>query len=89
MKAGEKVRVYPHGSPDQAADGKVILCSENERSIAVAFDHLPPFVFQKAPVVGVHAEHGVVLMAYRHEIGPWIELAGGGHYEIETTGDQV
>ena len=83
MKRGDQVRVYPHGSPDQTADGTVMLLSENERSIAVSFDHLPPFVFQKAPLIGLHPEHGVVLLAYRHEIGPWIELAGGGHYEIE------
>jgi len=25
----------------------------------------------------------VTLLAYRYEIGPWIELVGHGHYEIE------
>ena len=83
MKNGDKVRVYPHGTPDQAATGIVKLISGNQRSIAVAFDDLPPFAFEKMPVIGIHPEHGVMLLAMRLEVGPWIELSGGGHYEID------
>jgi hypothetical protein len=81
--AGQRVRVYPHGTAAQAAIGTVTLISGNQRSIAVAFEELPPFAFQRMPLIGVHPEHGIVLMAYREEVGPWTELAGGGHYEIE------
>lgn len=88
MKTGDAVRVHPHGHADQAAVGTVVMISGNERSIAVAFDEMPPFAFSKAaPLIAVSPEHGVVMLATRYDIGPWIELAGGGHYEIETLGD--
>lgn len=80
---GQHVRVFPHGSPEQTAIGTITLISGNQRSIAVSFDELPPFAFQRMPLVGIHPEHGIVLLAYREEVGPWIELAGQGHYEIE------
>lgn len=80
MNKGDQVRVYPHGSPGEAAIGTVQLISCNERSIAVAFPHIPAFA---SPPIGIHPEHGIMFFAYRHEIGPWIELMGGGHYEIE------
>jgi hypothetical protein len=83
LAVGQRVRVFPHGSPEQTAIGVITIISGNQRSIAVAFDHLPPFAFQRMPLVGVHPEHGIVLLAYREVLGPWIELAGGGHYEIE------
>ena len=53
---GQRVRVYPHGSPEQAAIGIVALISGNQRSIAIGFDGLPPFAFQQMPLVGVHPE---------------------------------
>jgi hypothetical protein len=78
------VRVYPHGDESKAAVGKVVVISGNQRSIAVAFEHIPPFAFQNGPLgVGIHAEHGPMFFAYRYEIGPWIEMMGMGHYEIE------
>lgn len=84
MTVGQHVRVFPHGSPEQTAIGTVSLISGNQRSIAVAFDAMPPFAFQRCmPLVGIHPEQGIILLAYRHAVGPWIELAGGGHYEIE------
>jgi hypothetical protein len=34
--------------------------------------------------VGIDRRDGkVVMLLYRESIGPWIELQGGGHYEIE------
>jgi hypothetical protein len=87
LAKGQRVRVYPHGSPDQAAVGDVLLISGNQRSIAVRFDHLPPFAFGPAlPHIGVSAE-GIVLLAYRLEVGPWIEVKNQGHYEIEVEGE--
>lgn len=80
---GQRVNVYPHGSPMQGSGGSVVLISENQRAIAVRFDSMPPFAFgPKMPQVGFHPL-GIVMLAQRFEIGPWIELAGGGHYEIE------
>jgi hypothetical protein len=80
---GQQVRVFPHGSPEQSARGVVTVISGNRRSIAVTFDRLPSFAFKHMPLVGIHPEHGIVLLAYREVLGPWIELAGGGRYEIE------
>ena len=83
MKNGDVVRVHPHGSPEMATVGHIILIAENQRSIAVAFDSMPPFAFQKMPLVGIHPEYGTVMLAYREAVGPWIEVGGQGHYEIE------
>jgi hypothetical protein len=88
MIVGQSVRVYPHGIPEQAVTGTVLLISGNQRSIAVAFGDLPPFAFERMPVVGLHPQHGAMMVAMREAIdgkpwGPWIELGGGGHYEIE------
>lgn len=81
MKAGDHVRVYPHGSPEQAATGLITLLSSNQRSIAVGFLDKPPFaIVREGMVLG---PDGIMLVAYREEVGPWIELFGGGHYEIE------
>ena len=85
MKTGDTVLVHPHGSPEQATVGKIVVISANQRSIAVAFEHLPPFAFETAPVIGIHLEHGFMFLACREEAGPWRELAGGGHYEIEVS----
>ena len=85
---GQRVRVYPHGSPHQADIGDVMLISGNQRSIMVRFDHMPPFAFtQSMPEVGFHFE-GILLLAGREELngkpwGPWIEIKNEGHFEIE------
>ena len=80
----ESVRVWPHGDEGKAAVGKVVLISGNQRSIAVAFEHIPPFAFDNGPLgVGIHPEHGAIFCAFRFEVGPWIEMMGMGHYEIE------
>ncbi len=89
LTTGQSVRVYPHGSPAQAITGTVKLISGNQRSIAVAFEHIPPFAFNNGGAIGIHPEPGVALLATRVELngkpwGPWIELAGGEHYEIES-----
>ena len=81
LTVGQNVRMYPHGDPGQAATGVVRVVTSDQRSIAVAFDHRPPFAYQKA--AGVFPEYGIILIASRYEFGPWIEMAGGGHYEIE------
>lgn len=73
---GDDVRVYPHGSPEQAAIGRVITCSEDQRSIMIGFPDKPPFV--------TFADSQVLFLGLRYDIGPWIELTREGHYEIET-----
>jgi hypothetical protein len=80
---GQKVLVYLHGEPRKAAVGTVRVISTNQRSIAVAFDHLPPFAFDN-DVVGIHPEHGAMFLAFRQKAGPWIEMMSMGHYEIES-----
>lgn len=88
MKAGDAVRVYPHGSPAKAATAKVIMLSPNERSIALSFADSPPFAIVKGGGAAIHPEHGLMMLAHREELdgkpwGPWIEMFGGGHYEVE------
>ncbi len=86
MTRGDRVRVYPHGSPDQAAIGVVMMISENQLSIAVAFEEKPLFVsIEEGFFVG---PYGIVMLAARYAtpegpIGPWVELDGRGQYEIE------
>ena len=86
MKTGDVVRVYPHGSPELAAPAKIIVVG-NDASIAVAFGDKPPFV-TAGHGLAVHPMFGVVMLARREMLngrpwGPWIELIGGGHYEME------
>jgi hypothetical protein len=81
MTVGDRVRVYPHGSPALASVGKVVVISENQRSIAVALDHLPRI---GAGAMAIHPGLGAVLLiATRQEVGPWVDLLNQGHYEIE------
>jgi hypothetical protein len=81
LHLNDNVRVWPHGKVDQVAVGKVLLISSNQRSIAIAFDHIPPFA--SANGVAIHPDHGVMFFASRFDVGPWIEMVGSGHYEIE------
>jgi hypothetical protein len=84
VKAGDRVRVYPHGSPDKATTAKVIMTSSNGRSIALAFGDNPPFAIVKGGGAAIHPEHGLMMLAGRETLdGPWIETFGKGHYEIE------
>ena len=87
IQTGDTVRVYPHGSPDQAALGFVWIISANQRSIAVAFEDKPPFGIWKDGGMAV-SPLGITMLATRVELdgqpwGPWREQFGGGHFEIE------
>ena len=89
MRPGDTVRVHPHGRPDLSATGAVALISSNGRSIALAFADKPPFVGREGFMV--HPQHGVIMLACREELygapwGPWVEVIGGGHYEIDKLG---
>lgn len=89
MIKGDRVRVHPHGSPQQAVEGTVALISENQLSILVFFDDRPEFA--NGPIVAT--DLGVPFFASRYEIegkpwGPWIEIFNRGHYEIEETADE-
>lgn len=88
MKRDDEVLVYPHGNPKQAARARVALVSSNGRSIAVGFDERPPFAIGDPLSMAIHPDYGIVLFAWRGVLdgkpwGPWVEMIGGGHYEIE------
>lgn len=83
MTKGGTVKVYPHGSPKQAANGLVLMLSGNQRAILVAFADKPPFCSPLRDGVMIHPEHGIIMMLGRYDVGPWIEAIKGGHYEIE------
>jgi len=89
LSAGDRVKVFPHGSPERSAEAVIMVISENQRSIAVAFQGRPPFIVDKSGGMMVDRELGnIVMMATRGELhgkawGPWVEMMGGGHYEIE------
>lgn len=87
MTAGQKVSVYPHGKPAEAAAGSVVIISANQRSIAVAFEDKPPFCICKDGFT-MHPQFGIIMLAMRESVGPWIEMVGGGHYEIEARREQ-
>jgi hypothetical protein len=82
MTRGQNVRIAPHGKPEQAAVGLLGLISDNERAVLVAFDEKPPFVTLHEGFA-VHPTLGIVMLLHREAIGPWVEVFGGGHYEIE------
>lgn len=86
MNNGDQVRVYPHGAPELAAVAKIIIVG-NDASIAVAFGDKPPFATAGKGLT-LHPMFGVMMLARREILngkpwGPWIELMGGGHYEME------
>jgi hypothetical protein len=87
IRAGDQLRVFPHGDPTLAATARVLMISPNQRSIAVAFADKPPFA-TAGPSLAIHPDYGVMLFALRAEIGgepwgPWVELFGQGHFEME------
>jgi hypothetical protein len=88
---GQIVKVYPHGSPDKSAPGEVLLISENGLSILVMFEDSPPFRFVDGGGV-LMTDRGIPFFGRREQLngeawGPWIEMFGGGHYEIEEAND--
>lgn len=91
MKAGDVVRVYPHGAPEQAAEATVLLSTPTRRAVILAFADKPPFALNEARGLTIHPESGIVMLAARALLdgvpwGPWVETFGGGHYEIEEAG---
>lgn len=87
MKAGDTVRVYPHGNESVAAPATVVMISENQRSIALGFGDPPGFVVSGGGAA-FHPEHGMMMLARREELngkpwGPWVEVFAQGHFEIE------
>ena len=75
-----RVKVYPHGSPEMAAEAEVLISCEF--AVCLEFEVPPPFV-------RLWGNPGAITMvAYRVELGgapcgPWIEMRNHGHYEIE------
>jgi hypothetical protein len=78
MKTGDAVWVYPHGSPQDAITATVELMSGNQRSCALTLDTWPTWCRSFNKTTGQ-----ALMLLFRYEVGPWIELGGGGHYEIE------
>jgi len=83
MKTGDMVKVYPHGSPGQAAEGKVLIVSGNQKAVTVGFEEKPPFAIVRDIMAISPRDDMITMFLYRYEIGPWVEMVGGGHYEIE------
>lgn len=87
MATGSYVSVYPHGSPELAVVGHVVLLSANGLSIAVALGDPPGFKVSGDGAL-LHPTHGIMLLAHRVKLngkpwGPWIEILNKGHFEIE------
>lgn len=88
MKTGDKVLVYPHGEEKLRWKAHVFIISDNGRSIAIGFDHVPPFLKTRKGVL-VHMTAGKITMLLSREAldgvpwGPWIDIFHGGHFEIE------
>ena len=92
MTKGDTVRIAPHGKPDASAAARVVIASENGLSIALEFEDMPPFsrrLLGGMGAIGVNVTNGRITMLLTRERlngepwGPWIEVMGGGHYEIE------
>lgn len=87
IRNGGTVWVYPHGSPREAVTATVDLISGNGRAIAIRLNRKP--WCQIADGSFLHRDDFRIAMLLTREavddepIGPWIEVVGGGHYEIE------
>jgi hypothetical protein len=86
MKPGDLVRICPHGDPSAVAEARVVRAS-NGLFLALEFGEPVPFT---GPVAcGMNRQ---VLMFLRRTVlegkpwGPWIDVACGGHFEIEDSG---
>lgn len=85
MIPGDKIRIYPHGSPEQAAEATVLLYGSKappEASLILVFDDMPAFASIRGGDIGL-AGSEIVMFLGHYGAGPWVELFGGGHYEIE------
>ena len=88
MKKGDMVSIFPHGNEEQRWPAHIEICSRNERSLAVTFEHVPPFLNTRDGVSIYLPTERIIMLLTREAIdgvpwGPWIEVMGGGHYEIE------
>jgi hypothetical protein len=85
---GGAVWVYPHGRPDEAVTATVDLISSNGLSIAIRLSDKPSWC-RIANGFLLHTQYSQIeMLLMRHAIdgqpiGPWVEIVGGGHYEIE------
>jgi hypothetical protein len=81
---GGTVWVHPHGHPEQAVEATVEIVASNQRSIALKLAEKPVWV----RIIDTGAflckdGTGIAMLLTRESIGPWEEITGGGHYEIE------
>ena len=90
IQNGGAVWVYPHGSPHEAVTATVDLISGNGRAIALRLNERPSWC-RITDGFFLHRQDFRIAMLLAREavddepIGPWIEVVGGGHYEITST----
>lgn len=73
MKAGDSVRIFPTGQPDQSADATVIIC--DDLGLALAFDRMPPFKVQGLTYPSRHHDITIILIRTINNgvPGPWLD----------------
>jgi hypothetical protein len=82
VTAGDQVRVFPLGAPDQAATGVLTLCSTNGHSVAIGFgEDYVPFI-NGSTGMAIHPYHGKMLLLSKMDDG-WCDVFGGGMFEVE------
>jgi hypothetical protein len=84
VKAGDRVRVYPFGSPELAAIGTVVMISANHCSVAISFgeQHVP--FMTSSTGMAIHMDHGKMFLASRQPIEvTWTETFLKGRYKIK------
>ena len=88
IQNGGTVWVYPHGSPDEAVTATVDLISDNGRAIAIRLNEKPSWCRVTNGFLLHRADYRIAMLLSREAlgdqpVGPWIEMMGGGHYEID------
>ncbi len=83
MNNGNEVWIHPHGSPLLAIRATIDLISQNQRSIALRLHQFPVWAHFRDAGMLFHTAHAQIeMLLTREAVGPWVELMGGGHYEI-------
>lgn len=84
MSNADSVTIHPHGSPELRSRALVELISGNGRSIALRLQEVPVWAHFRDHGMFVHVHHAqIVMLLTRETVGPWVEVVGGGHFEIE------
>lgn len=88
MKAGDRVRIFPRGVPDQSADATVTI--SDDLGLALAFDRTPPFA--KPGMTYPSRRYDVTIILVRSMLdgkpGPWTDRLTQTMFEIEGGTDE-